>query len=119
MAAAAGIVRDHNHDLSAGRIGRSFLEGVELDSQMARAKIMTGQDQIVLAAEGLSKRFGGNTVVDRVSISFTKGRSHSILGPNGAGKTTSFNLSTRDLAPDSGTIRLGAADITGLTPDHV
>jgi branched-chain amino acid transport system ATP-binding protein len=86
---------------------------------MARAKIMTGQDQIVLAAEGLTKRFGGNTVVDRVSISFTRGRLHSILGPNGAGKTTLFNLLTRDLAPDSGTVRLGAADITGLTPDQV
>jgi branched-chain amino acid transport system ATP-binding protein len=86
---------------------------------MARAKIMTRQDQVVLAAEGLSKRFGGNTVVDRVSITFTKGRLHSILGPNGAGKTTLFNLLTRDLAPDSGTIRLGAADITGLTPDQV
>ena len=80
---------------------------------------MTRQDQGVLAAEGLSKRFGGNTVVDHVSITFTKERLHSILGPNGAGKTTLFNLLTRDFAPDSGTIRLGAAYITGLTPDQV
>ena len=47
---------------------------------------MTDRDQIVLAADALSKRFGGNTVVDRVSIAFVRGRLHSILGPNGAGK---------------------------------
>jgi branched-chain amino acid transport system ATP-binding protein len=80
---------------------------------------MTDRDQIVLAADALSKRFGGNTVVDRVSIAFVRGRLHSILGPNGAGKTTLFNLLTRDLAPDAGTVRLGATDITGVTPDRV
>jgi len=76
-------------------------------------------DGIALAAEGLCKRFGGNTAVDRVSIAFAKGRLHSILGPNGAGKTTLFNLLTRDLLLDSGTIRLGTTDISRLTPDRV
>ncbi|MBO4223874.1 ABC transporter ATP-binding protein [Bradyrhizobium neotropicale] len=80
---------------------------------------MLVQNQIVLAADRLSKRFGGNIVVDQVSIAFAKGRLHSILGPNGAGKTTLFNLLTRDLTPDSGAIRLGATDITDLTPDRV
>jgi branched-chain amino acid transport system ATP-binding protein len=76
-------------------------------------------DHIVLSAERLSKRFGGNTVVDQVSIAFTRGRLHSILGPNGAGKTTLFNLLTKDLAPDSGAIRLGVLDITNASPDRV
>ena len=62
---------------------------------------MTPDIPIVLAADRLSKRFGGNTVVDGVSIAFAKGRLHSILGPNGAGKTTLFNLLTKDLVPDS------------------
>ncbi|MBI5132328.1 MAG: ABC transporter ATP-binding protein [Rhodopseudomonas palustris] len=75
--------------------------------------------QIVLQADRLSKRFGGNTVVNQVSISFTRGRLHSILGPNGAGKTTLFNLLTKDLTPDAGAIRLGDRDITSATPDQV
>jgi branched-chain amino acid transport system ATP-binding protein len=74
---------------------------------------------IVLAAAGLSKRFGGNTVVDRISISFARGRLHSILGPNGAGKTTLFNLLTKDIPPDSGTIRLNGSDVTRLSPDRI
>lgn len=79
----------------------------------------TDIDGIALAAQGLCKRFGGNTVVDRVSIAFARGRLHSILGPNGAGKTTLFNLLTRDLLLDSGTIRLGTIDISRMTPDRV
>jgi branched-chain amino acid transport system ATP-binding protein len=80
---------------------------------------MMGQDQPVLAANNLSKRFGGNTVVDAVSIAFAKGRLHSILGPNGAGKTTLFNLLTKDIVPDAGVIRLGATDVTRLAPDRI
>jgi branched-chain amino acid transport system ATP-binding protein len=80
---------------------------------------MTPDIPIVLAADRLSKRFGGNTVVDGVSIAFAKGRLHSILGPNGAGKTTLFNLLTKDLVPDSGTIRLNTIDVTRLPPDRI
>jgi branched-chain amino acid transport system ATP-binding protein len=80
---------------------------------------MTSENPIVLAADGLTKSFGGNTVVDRVSVDFAKGRLHSILGPNGAGKTTLFNLLTKDLAPDSGTIHLNTVDVTRLSPDRI
>jgi branched-chain amino acid transport system ATP-binding protein len=73
----------------------------------------------VFEADRLSKRFGGNTAVDRVSIRFVRGRLHSILGPNGAGKTTLFNLLTKDLSPDSGVIRLGDVDVTDASPDQV
>jgi branched-chain amino acid transport system ATP-binding protein len=76
-------------------------------------------DRIVLQADRLLKRYGGNTVVDDVSVSFSHGRLHSILGPNGAGKTTLFNLLTKDLSPDSGTIRLGDIDITNASPHQV
>jgi branched-chain amino acid transport system ATP-binding protein len=77
------------------------------------------ENRVVLQADGLLKRYGGNTVVDDVSVSFSHGRLHSILGPNGAGKTTLFNLLTKDLSPDAGTIRLGDVDITNASPHQV
>ena len=46
----------------------------------------------VLRTENLTKRFGGLTAVDNLSLSLPGGRLQAIIGPNGAGKTTFFNL---------------------------
>jgi len=73
----------------------------------------------VLHADGVSKRFGANTVIDRLSLGFEAGRLHSILGPNGAGKTTLFNLLTRDLPISGGRILLKGEDISHLKPHQI
>jgi len=73
----------------------------------------------LLEVENLTKRFGGLTAVDNVSFHVDEGEIMGIIGPNGAGKTTVFNLITGYLKPDSGTVRLGGKDITGLSPDKV
>ena len=72
----------------------------------------------VLRTENLTKRFGGLTAVDNLSISIPRGRIHAIIGPNGAGKTTFFNLVTGMLSPSSGRIFFRDSDITGRRP-HV
>jgi branched-chain amino acid transport system ATP-binding protein len=72
----------------------------------------------VLRTENLTKRFGGLTAVDNLSISLPGGRIHAIIGPNGAGKTTFFNLVTGLLSPGSGRIFFRGRDITGYRP-HV
>lgn len=72
----------------------------------------------VLLTENLTKRFGGLTAVDNLSISLPGGRIHAIIGPNGAGKTTFFNLVTGLLSPESGRIFFRSRDITGCRP-HV
>lgn len=72
----------------------------------------------VLRTENLTKRFGGLTAVDNLSISLPGGRIHAIIGPNGAGKTTFFNLVTGLLSPGSGRIFFRGRDITGCRP-HV
>ena len=72
----------------------------------------------VLRTENLTKRFGGLTAVDNLSISLPGGRIHAIIGPNGAGKTTFFNLVTGLLSPSSGRIFFRGRNITGCRP-HV
>ena len=71
----------------------------------------------MLVIESLSKRFGGLKAVDACSFSVQEGTITGLIGPNGAGKTTLFNLLTGFIRPDSGRVRLGEKDITGL-PSH-
>ena len=70
----------------------------------------------VLRTENLTKRFGGLTAIDNLSISLSGGRIHAIIGPNGAGKTTFFNLVTGLLGPSGGRIFFRGRDITGCRP---
>src|SRR5437868_6317368 len=68
----------------------------------------------LLAIEGLTKRFGGITASDDVSLMIPEGELHAIIGPNGAGKTTLIGQLTGELAPQSGRIRFAGQDITRL-----
>jgi branched-chain amino acid transport system ATP-binding protein len=73
--------------------------------------------EVLLATEGLTKRFGGVYANRDVSFSVGRGEIVGLIGPNGAGKTTLFNLVTGFIQPDSGTVRLDGADVTGMRPD--
>jgi branched-chain amino acid transport system ATP-binding protein len=63
---------------------------------------------------GVTKRFGGITASDDVSLTLERGARHALIGPNGAGKTTLVNLLTGVLAPTAGRIELNGEDITRL-----
>ena len=56
----------------------------------------------LLTVRNMSKRFGGLTAVDNVSLSINRGEIYGLIGPNGAGKTTCFNLITGLYPADSG-----------------
>ena len=71
----------------------------------------------ILALEGLTRRFGGLTAVDRCSFAIEAGRITGMIGPNGAGKTTIFSMVAGALAPSAGRILFDGEDITGL-PTH-
>jgi lipopolysaccharide export system ATP-binding protein len=67
-----------------------------------------------LVARGLGKQFKTRPVVRNVSISVRRGEAVGLLGPNGAGKTTTFYMIVGLVQPDSGTISLDGAEISGL-----
>jgi len=67
-----------------------------------------GSGKLVIEAERLSKSFGARPIVKDFSIRVARGDRLGVIGANGAGKTTLVNLLTGVLAPDSGTVRLGA-----------
>lgn len=56
----------------------------------------------LLSVRHMSKRFGGLTAVDNVSLTINEGEIYGLIGPNGAGKTTCFNLITGLYPADSG-----------------
>lgn len=45
-----------------------------------------------LSAAALTKRFGGLTALDSVSLDLKPGEVHGLIGPNGSGKTALLNL---------------------------
>ena len=62
----------------------------------------------VIEADRISKSYDGRSIVSDFSIRIQRGDRIGIVGPNGSGKTTLINLMTGALAPDAGTVRLGA-----------
>jgi ABC-2 type transport system ATP-binding protein len=64
----------------------------------------------MIEAHGLTKRLGGNVVVDDVSFHCEPGTVTGFLGPNGAGKTTTMRMLCSLLDPDAGSAAvLGSA----------
>ena len=66
----------------------------------------------VLSVAGLTKRFGGFTVVDDVYFDMKAGEIRSLIGPNGAGKTTFFNCVTGMFRPNGGRVTFKDVDVT-------
>jgi ABC-2 type transport system ATP-binding protein len=64
----------------------------------------------IIEVQGLVKRYGAHTAVDRVSFAVEQGEIFGILGPNGAGKTTTVECVEGLRRPDAGDIRVCGID---------
>jgi ABC transport system ATP-binding/permease protein len=64
--------------------------------------------RLVIEAKSIGKSWGERRIVDGFSIRVQRGDRVGVVGPNGAGKTTLVNLLTGAIAPDGGSLRLGA-----------
>jgi branched-chain amino acid transport system ATP-binding protein len=69
-----------------------------------------------LVLAGLSKSFGGVSVISQLDMVVPVGQALGIVGPNGAGKSTLFNLISGDTDPDEGTVVLNGRDVTAQRP---
>jgi ATP-binding cassette ChvD family protein len=88
----------------------------KMASEAEREKVMTSQIRIppgprlggvVLEAEGLSKAFGDNVLIEDLSFKLPPGGIVGVIGPNGAGKSTLFKMILGQEKPDKGALRVG------------
>lgn len=73
---------------------------------------MDGLVQLV----GVSKTFGGATVVHPLDLSFEQAKTTVLIGPSGCGKSTLLRLIVGLLTPDTGEVRFGKMRVT---PDNI
>jgi branched-chain amino acid transport system ATP-binding protein len=72
-----------------------------------------------LVVDRLTVRFAGLTALDEVSFTVPPGGLHALIGPNGAGKSTCFNVLSGVYRATSGSVRLGDAELTALSPHRI
>lgn len=71
----------------------------------------------LLVVDGMTKRFGGLTAVDDLSVTIETGEIVGFIGPNGAGKTTTFNCVMGRYPLTRGEVYFNGEEITGC-PTH-
>jgi len=69
-----------------------------------------------IQVQEISKRFGANRVLDRVSLEVSPGELFVLLGASGSGKSTLLRMIAGLTAPEEGRIRLAGRDVTRLRP---
>ncbi|QEU95336.1 ATP-binding cassette domain-containing protein [Streptomyces kanamyceticus] len=95
---------------------RTGTRGGHADTLAAPHPRGKGSEAPTLAAHHITLAYGGFTALDDVSLTVPRGRVTAVIGPNGAGKSTLFHCLAGTLRPRSGSITLGARDITALPP---
>ena len=74
-----------------------------------QASVSEGREsgKLVIEAENITKSYDERIIVAPFSIRVHRGDCIGLVGPNGAGKTTLLKMLTGQLAPDTGTVKLG------------
>ena len=70
----------------------------------------------LLRIAALTKRFGGFTALDNVSVDIRPGERFGLIGPNGSGKTTLINCISGAFRTEVGTVVFRGEDVTRLPP---
>jgi len=94
------------------RLERLREERAARRARIGSVKLAIGEGQrsgrLVAELTDVSKNFSGREIVSHLDLIVSRGDRLGLIGPNGAGKTTLLGLILGTLAPDSGSVRLGA-----------
>ena len=100
--------------LGGARKGESLLARGWPDRASARgSEAGPGEDDVLVHAEALTRRFGDFVAADHVGFEVRAGEIYGLLGPNGAGKSTTFRMLCGLLKPTS-----GDASVSGVNLLH-
>ncbi|MGV8952934.1 MAG: ABC-F family ATP-binding cassette domain-containing protein [Cypionkella sp.] len=84
----------------SSQIRRQGIAALELESGTTSGKK-------VIEATGISKTFDDKVIAQNFDLRVLRGDRVAFVGPNGVGKTTLLKMLTGEIAPDSGTVKLG------------
>ena len=88
-----------------------------VDSADARVQHPAGDAPVAaVRLEGVVKRFGDVTAVERIDLDIREGEFFSMLGPSGSGKTTTLRMIAGFELPTEGRILLHGQDVTNRAP---
>ena len=76
-------------------------------------------DTPIIAARGVTRRFGGLVALDGVDLDVPRGIVQAIIGPNGSGKTTLLNALSGASHADAGSIRIDGKETFRLKPHRI
>ena len=65
----------------------------------------------MIEANNVTKRFGGLTAVDDVTLTIEEGKVFGLIGTNGAGKSTFLRMLSGILTPDTGSIEIDSMPV--------
>ena len=68
-----------------------------------------------MEVKNLEFSYGKQKVINGISFNIQKGKITTIIGANGCGKSTLFNLMTKNLKPQNGSILLNDDDIQNIS----
>ena len=69
-------------------------------------------DEVILRAEGISKRFGAVVALERIDLELHRGEVLGLVGDNGAGKSTLVKILCGFQRPDTGRILVEGREVT-------
>ncbi|ARP83312.1 ABC transporter ATP-binding protein [Bordetella genomosp. 8] len=94
------------------RLERLRVERAERRERQGNVSLAIAEGQrsgkLVAELQHVRKAYGDRVVVDDYSTTILRGDRIGIIGANGAGKTTLLRIILGQLAPDSGTVRMGS-----------
>src|SRR5690348_13934145 len=94
------------------RLQRLREERAERRARSGNIRLAIGEGsrsgRLVAELTGVGKSFDERPLVKNLDLIISRGDRLGLIGPNGVGKTTLLKLILGELAPDSGSVRLGA-----------